>query len=299
LIGAIILVPTTLSTVKESAPVAAFSYVLGLVALLGGIGLVFIFGFMRTQQRQDELADIAPRLEPGEWQTLKTFAGTLLSIRQDISKREIHPLSKMALERSSENLVSEYSEMLNKLKQGTLEVRGPAMLEIFSYFMDGVQETFRALSRDDLNYWASAETTPTRYLEINRKLIERKCQVERIFLISRYASLPANHIAAILHQIDLGVCVRIAFLKDCQDIVSDDSQLDFGLFDTFAVSFWRFAQDRIFKISTAPDECQRRMKMYQRVVAVCVQVRGRTAGDLTTFNTKEELYAWNAALPPA
>jgi hypothetical protein len=298
-IGGVILVLTTFPYVQGNAPLAAFTYVVGLVAFLGGISLVFIFGFMKTQQRQDELAEIAPRLEPNEWQALKAFAGALISIRQDISKRPIHPLSKRALERSSGNLVSEYNDMLNKLKQGTLEIRGPAMIEIYSHFTEGVQEKFRALSCNDLDYWASSERAPTRYLEINGQLIQRNLHVERVFIISQIATLSESHLQAISKQINLKIRVRIASLKDCLEIENDYRELDFGLFDTFAVSFWKFAPDRVFKISTAPDECRKRVEMYQRVVGVCVQVPGKTGGDPTIFETEGELRAWRDGLPRA
>jgi hypothetical protein len=108
--------------------------------------------------------------------------------------------------------------------------------------------------------------------------------------------LTENHFNAILHQIGVGVRVRIACLKDCQEVVSDDRELDFGLFDAFAVSFWRFAPDRLFKISTAPAECQRRVKMYDRIADLCVQVPGKTDGDLSLFDSKEELRVWSETL---
>ena len=297
-VGGVILVLTAFPYVQERATLAALTYVLGLVAFLGGVSLVFIFGFMRHQQRQDELAEIAPRLEPDEWQALKAFAGTLISIRQDISKRPIHPLSKRALERSSENLVSEYSEMLNKLRQGTLEIRGPAMVEIYSHFTEGVQERFRALSCDDLDYWASLDRAPTRYLQINSAMINKRgLQVERVFIISRMARLSEMHLQAVLRQIDMKIRVRIASLKDCLEIVNDERELDFGLFDTFAVSFWKFAPDRVFKISTAPDECKKRVDIYQQVENICVSVPGKQGINATLFETENELRAWSEAFP--
>lgn len=291
IVGVVLLVWTN----SPSPPrFAAATYLVGFATFLGGGSLLFIFGFVRRKERIDGLADFAMKMEPDEWDHLKAFASTLITVRQSIAQRPIHAQSKKALESSAENLVAEYNEMLAKLRLGTLEIRGPAMDRIYGYFIEGVHEKFRALSRDDLDYWASDRSA--NYLEINQALIKRGCEVARVFLVRKSRSLPAEHIEAIRHQIRMGIRVRIAYLEDCRRIVADELDLDFGVFDSFAVSFWRRTADRIFRIATSPEECKRYVQIYEKVVNVCVSVPNKTGPVRAIFETAKDLDEWSSHL---
>ena len=167
------------------------------------------------------------------------------------------------------------------------------MDELFSYFMDGVHDSFRAISRNDLEYWVSHESV--KYLETNRRVIERGPTIERIFLLSKKNKLTEAELGAIRRQINMGVRIRIAFLEDCQGIVADDRELDFGLFDEFAVSFWRIIADRIFRISTSVADCKTHKTYYERVSRNCVHVPNKNTAEKMFFQTVEELNSWAAA----
>src|SRR5262249_15260926 len=150
---------------------------------------------------------------------------------------------------------------------------------------------FKALSRNDLDYWASPESA--HYLTHNKRLIDQHCAVERVFLLPREQNITPAHQDALRRQLRMGISVRIAYLDSCKDIVEDDRELDFGLFDGLAVvSFWRFSAGRVFRLSTSAAHYRRYSEIYERVVNVCIDVPGKGVERHSVFDDEEQLAQW-------
>ena len=252
---------------------------------------MFLYGFVRYQERAVYLQQLYSRLEPDQWSALEHFAHVQVAIR-DTFERLPNTSAKEAMERSAENLIAEYNQMLRKLQDGIVEIRGPKMDDIFGYFMQGVKVNFRALSRDDLDYWASQDSE--QYLRANQRLLARGCQIERIFLLPRDKQLIEKHQDAIRKQLHLQIKVRITYLENVRRIVDDDRELDFGLFDSFAVSFWRFTSGRVFRVITAADQCKLYEDRYKRVADTCIAVPGKDGPDSNLFESEDEFNSWLA-----
>lgn len=90
----------------------------------------------------------------------------------------------------------------------------------------------------------------------------------------------------------MGIRVRIAYLEDLHDGGIDDRELDFGLLDEFAVSFWRFNHGRLFSLTVDQDEYRKYRNIYERVKRFCIKVPDESIGDLTLFGSAEELQRW-------
>jgi hypothetical protein len=217
----------------------------------------------------------------------------LTRIPMAIQNLPIGDTAKNALSQSVNVILCEYQENLDQLEKGRLEIRGPEMDTVFGYFVAAVQTSFRALSRDDLDYWASPESE--QYLAHNQELLNRGCTVERIFLLPRKLRPTRSHQEALCRQVQMGISVRIAHLESCQKgIVEDDRELDFGLFDSFAVSFWRFSVGRVFKIRTSNADYRHYSEIYERVTNVCVNVPGKQEQGRvrSMFNNEKQLIDW-------
>lgn len=171
---------------------AVFCYMAGYLLALGGAAVALMSGFVRTRERLDTLARFIAKLTPEQWSSLTRYARTLVSVREHIEAIDIHPASKKALRKSADNLINEHAKMLVKLEVGTLEIRGPVMDDIFQYFLESVQQSFRAISRDDLAYWTSPDCA--RYLDANRRLIDEGRAVERIFLLRQNEGLSPDSV---------------------------------------------------------------------------------------------------------
>ncbi|KYG01590.1 hypothetical protein BE21_56435 [Sorangium cellulosum] len=279
--------------IVSTGGLAVFCYMGGYLLALGGAAAALMSGFVRTRERLDTLAKFIAKLTPEQWSSLTRYARTLVSVREHIEAIDMHPASRKALRKSADNLINEHAKMLVKLEAGTLEIRGPVMDDIFQYFLESVQQSFRAISRDDLAYWTSPDCA--RYLDANRRLIDEGRAVERIFLLRQNEGLSPVEIDAMARQISLGVRVRIAYLEVCTRLVEHGGDLDFGIFDDFAVSFWRVASDRVFRITTSPADCTFHGQLFAKVSGSCVLVPDKTAGDKKLFESVDELQRWAIA----
>jgi hypothetical protein len=265
-------------------------YMVGFPLLLGGAALMFIYGFVIHEERTKTLNVLAPRLMPEDWNRLLQIAEAQVTRRNETARLKIPDRSKNALRRSESHILEQYANTLDKLAKGTLEIRGPIMDDIFQYFVAGVEQRFRAISLDDLEYWCSPECE--RYFSINEGLVRDGREVERIFVFPRDRSLTNDELDALARQVDVGIGVCIVYEEDAEEVVDNVRNLDFGLFDTFAVSYWRQAQGRVCRIETAPKECEEHRKLYERVRERCQWVPGKRH---PVFTSRHDIEAWNHA----
>lgn len=264
-------------------------YVAGFPMFCAGAVIVFLYGFVRGEDVA-QFAKVVNRLENEYFKALEIIAQALeyaSSPHLDGASRMPETVRK-AFRESSLNVIYEASERMKKLSKGQLEIWGPSMDTVYSNFGEAIEKSFIAISRDDLDFWTKPYSG--KYLQENSNLIARKCSVERIFLISRSRLLENAHRDALEHQIGIGINVRIAHLEDLYETHSvGDADLDFGLFDNFAVSFFKFTHGRLFRITVDQREYQKYKHIYGVIKSLCLIVPEKSAGDLTLIESHEEL----------
>ena len=195
---------------------------------------------------------------------------------------------KRALSHSVNVVLREQLQSLNSIERGEVAVRGPEMISVYGHFMDEVKGSFRALSCDDLEYWASDDSKD--YLSHNARLLQKGRTVERIFVLPA-RQIPPNHASAICNQIGLGIRVKIARFERCREIINP-RDLDFGLFDAFAVSFFRFSLGRMYTITTSETDRSYYRNIYDKVTEMCEQVPGKLGPGARVFETDREVHDW-------
>lgn len=264
----------------------ALLYLIGFPVLLGGAALIFIYGFTTNEERPQTLVEFAPRLAPEDWERLLDIARTQLERSASIQRMKIPDHSRGALQRSEGRVLTEYAQALKNFSRGTIEVHGPLVDEVFEYFVAGVQDSFRTLTSEGLEFWASDQNNP--YLSIHGDLLRRRCTIQRTFVVPKSKPWSVEQLDSVAQQIQGGVLVRIVFLE----AVKQFSELNFSIFDSFAVSCWSMSYGGIFRIETAPNECEKFIHIYESVCKRAQPVPGQQSGD-TVFRTRKQLVEWH------
>jgi hypothetical protein len=227
---------------------------------------------------------------------------TVLNQLKDVSNT-----AKRALSESISAMLDQQHANLSNLRGGEIVADAPALYKVYEVFMNAVTNRFRAVTAQDLRYWIDAESTP--YLTQNKKLInDRKGSVERIFLLEAPGSndnrsddvpgwFPEQDLrAALRRQFDRGIRVRIAFFdRRLSFLAPASSHLDFGLFDDFAVSFFRTGEGRSYRISVNPSRCIEYANKYNQIVEECEIVPGKNhedGEDVTLFGDETDFDRW-------
>ncbi len=270
-------------------------YLVGFPTFCGGAAVVFLYGFVTTEKNVT-FAQIIARLEKVQLQHLEAIARAFESAASANfdNKLRVPDMVRKAFKEGSWRVIMEATDRMRSLSTGRLEIWGPDMDRIYGNFVEAIRKSFHAISKDDLDFWTKSYSQS--YLQHNKSLIQKNCTVERIFLIPQDKILKAAHHKALRDQVEMGIGVRIAYMDDVQAVGIDDRELDFGLFDDFAVSFWRFNHGRLFRLTVDQDEYRKYRDMFNSVKKLCIRVPGKNLGDLTQFSSAEELQRW-ADLP--
>jgi hypothetical protein len=220
-----------------------------------------------------------------------------------IENLQIGENAKKALKYSVNVILAEHHKRLYDLERGEITARSPEMYNVYGQFMAAVSKSFRAITADDLTYWS--ENDSQEYLEHNQALISRNGLVERIFLLKKTLTDPtidpsdvevtlSKLVDAVVRQIRMGVRVSIAYYDRCAFLGDKNNirDLDFGLFDDFAVSFFRLEEGRSYKISTSRHACSYRRDMYENVSKRCEEVPSKTGVNRRVFETEAEFLGW-------
>jgi hypothetical protein len=268
-----------------------FLYLLGFPIFCGGAAVVFLYGFVTTEKNL-AFAQIVSRLERVQLQHLEAIARAFESAGTANFDRKLRlsETAKNAFKEGSWRVILEATERMRSLATGRLEIWGPDMDRIYGSFVEAIRKSFHAISRDDLDFWAKPYSSS--YLLNNQNLIHRNCVVERIFLIPQDRILKPVHGEAIRSQIEIGIRVRIGYLEDLQAVGIDDRDVDFGLLDDFAVSFWRFLHGRLFRLTVDQEEYKKYRDLYDRIRKICIRVPGKVGVDATLFGSTQELQRW-------
>jgi len=281
--------PETAATSKMFPDI--FLYLLGFPTFCGGAVVVFLYGFVTTE-KNGPFTQIVARLERVQLQHLEAIARAFESAASaDFDRKlKVPETVRKAFKEGSWRVIMEATDRMRSLSTGRLEIWGPDMDRVYGNFVEAIRKSFSALSKDDLDFWTKAYSES--YLQHNKNLIQRNCTVERIFAIPQDKVVKVVHLKALQAQVELGIRVRIVYLEDLQAAGIDDRELDFGLFDDFAVSFWRFMHGRLFRLTVDQEEYKRYRDMFERVKRFCIRVPEKKDGDLTLFGSPEDLQRW-------
>lgn len=242
----------------------------------------------------DKLRDELEKLVSNAQNRAEAIREQLLRIPRIIDKLPTNERARKAIKYSINALLNTHHISLDGLERGELTARAPEMYRIYGHFIEAC-ETFRAISVEDLDYWTMNDSRE--YLDQNQKLIEKNGRVERIFLLKHTAATVVSIMdqlrQAIIPQMKMGIKVSLAFYYHCDHLGDRNNirDLDFGLFDNFAVSFFRLGQGRSYTISLHHVECDYRRTLYDSVLRRCEKVPNKTRAE-QVFETESELNRW-------
>jgi hypothetical protein len=268
-------------------------YSFGLVSICAASIIIFLHGFVRGEELP---AQIIHGLDQTEFEELKTLAR---AVRGEVVFEEAkhdEQVRKVYKEVSGD-VVKDAVKRIKRISEGTLEIFGPDVNHAYERFAILVRKKLRAVSKDELDYWANEKKCQI-YLDLNKRLIQRGCRVERTFLIHRKL-LEHKHWEALERQMRLGIGIRVAYLDMIEEAGADQSRLDFGLLDEFAVSFWDFdGTDRFFSVHILKQKYGEYDRQYNRIKRICVNVPGKQGGDDKLFESLTEFDAWKQSVDP-
>ena len=146
--------------------------------LVTGVTIVFLYGFVRTEEPVYTLQAMAGELS----EQLRTFLGrTAISMRAVetgiLSEgRRLAERARESFKQGAVALLKDTVDVLDRITEGTLEIRGPALDDVYAACVRAIRDggRFRATSLNDLDYWANPDEA-AQYLEQNRLLIARRC----------------------------------------------------------------------------------------------------------------------------
>ncbi|MDX1943644.1 MAG: hypothetical protein SFU99_23960, partial [Saprospiraceae bacterium] len=211
----------------------------------------------------DDLIPLKSEEEPTERimsEIIKIIADGLMLFQPPnikYSARGMTRESQPAFIKSTNEILRETRDNLIDLRNGVVRCSGPLIGPIFKNFMDHVENEFVAISVDDWDFWMRNDGDA--YLQIAENHSKHKeIKLERIFVIKR-ENIEDDYISKVFEkQINKGVKLRFVYGEDLTPSVIDKvSRLDFGLFDHFAVSFFRATQGRTYTVSTSKYTCQK------------------------------------------
>jgi hypothetical protein len=249
------------------------------------------------EQLRAELQDLASKAQD----KAEAIREQLLHITRIIDKLPTQPRARLAMKYSVNAILAEHHKSLSDLERGEIIAPPGATNRVYGHFIDA-SDGFKAVSADDLDYWVTNESRD--YLDQNERLIERNGSVERIFLLNYTAASVSKNLdklkKAVVPQIKMGIRVSIAFYANCNDLGDRKNigDLDFGLFDDFAVSFFRLEDGRSYNISIRPDACEFRKNLYAKVMKRCEEVPGKAGPNRRVFETEAEFIQWTEGIDP-
>ena len=203
-------------------------------------------------------------------------------------KAEMLDISQLPFYEGAEAYLSVVTKNIGHFKNGEIRCSGDLINSIFSIFIKQVNKEFIAISVNDLDFWLTKGGNS--YLDVILKHRENKKNVnlERTFILEKgkYFEPGGLEENIFINQINNGYHLRFIFqsdLKSFSDHIDDGIQgLDFGLFDNYAVSFFRPTDGRTFIISTNQEECVKRRQYYKQVIEYSL--------DKALVKTKKGLY---------
>lgn len=252
--------------------------------LLNGAAILLLQIFVNEEERKQIIFEVVAVLNHDQWLKFIPFCKAFLGISE--KKTEQIPSQQRAFKKSRDHIVSLTADMFSKINQGTFEIRGAEMDRIYKYYMQAVRKEFCATSYNDLSYWKN-EDESTDYFNSNVDIIKRGCTVERIFIVENKGQLMDAR-EVVCRQISAGIKVRILLISEELNRMYSKVDLDFGLFDDFAVSSWNFIRGRVFKMSESTEEYVKFKSIYSDLKSRCEKLESGKR----VFESKEEFTGW-------
>lgn len=175
--------------------------------------------------------------------------------------------------KSIKDVLLDTRKKVHELHQGVITCSGPLINSTFKNFMDFVETEFVAVSVNDLNFWLRKEGDLYLDITLRHKKHKKNIHLERIFVIPEDVLFTQEQIDKVfINQIEKGYSIRFAYDKPLLEVVDHVNRLDFGLFDNYAVSFFRAAEGRTYTVTTSKDKCDKYRKYYEDVCFRCIQI---------------------------
>lgn len=175
--------------------------------------------------------------------------------------------------KSIKDVLLDTKKRVHDLREGVITCSGPLINSTFKNFMEFVETEFIAVSVNDLNFWLSKPGELYLDVTLQHKKNKRNIHLERIFVIQEDTFFTEEQIDKIfISQIEKGYSIRFAYDKSLLDVVDNVNRLDFGLFDNYAVSFFRATEGRTYTVSTSKDKCDKYRKYYEDVCFHCIPI---------------------------
>lgn len=256
------------------------------------------FKFDACRDRLVKLGEILPWLSRREWELLSDFARAQVTVR---NWQHRHPEGNPAAEPMRQtigDMVNHYQTQLRNFERGILEIDGEILVnKVSGYFMSAVRESFRALSNNDIAFWASDDSKI--YYENNLKLLARGVRVERVFIVPKCDFTSEVFHKVVRTQVSDGIKARVISTESTRRILTHRHDRDFGIHDNFAVSFFRNYLGRSFRIDTTQETNARMNDSYEAVANSSEIVPGKRGQDRRLFEQAEEFNSWVESLTPA
>lgn len=182
------------------------------------------------------------------------------------------PNSFLAFNKTNTDILNSIQVILEKSTHGIISCSGPLIFTTFQNFIKYTQLSFVAVSVNDLDYWMRPEGKE--YLEIttDHKKKNRDVALERIFVIGKHHKLNESHFKQIfLYQLKHNYKIAFVIDETLKNITDNILKLDFGLFDQYAVSFFRLENDRFFEIDTTKETCKKYHDYYEQIKRKCIR----------------------------
>lgn len=175
--------------------------------------------------------------------------------------------------KSIKDVLLDTRKKMHDLREGVITCYGPLINSTFKNFMDFVETEFIAVSVNDLSFWLKREGDLYLDVTLQHKKNKRNIHLERIFVIQEDTIFTQEQIDKIfIAQIEKGYSIRFVYDKSLLEVVDNVSRLDFGLFDNYAVSFFRATEGRTYTVSTSKDKCDKYRKYYEDVCFYCIPI---------------------------
>lgn len=252
--------------------------------LLNGAAILLLQIFVNEEERKQLLFEVVAVLNHDQWMKFIPFCKAFLGIKE--KNPPPTSIQENAFKKSRDHIVNLTAEMFSKINEGTFEIRGAEMDKVYRFYMEAVSSEFCATSYNDLEYWMNEEESQD-YFNSNVDIVKKGYSSERIFIVENKERLKVAR-EVICKQITAGIKVRILFITSQLNTHYSKLDLDFGLFDNFAVSSWNFIRGRVFRMTEKSDDIKKFKNIYEDLKARCEL----TANGRRVFQTEQEFTAW-------
>jgi hypothetical protein len=253
-----------------TAGMCAVLFILTFLFLLNGSAILLLQIYVNEEERKQFINEIVSTLNHDQWAKFMVYCRAFVKKNEGANQR---PNQKKAYQKSRSHIVNLTAEMFIKIERGIFEIRGKEMDNIYKYYMEAVSNSFKASSYNDLDYWMNEEES-NEYFASNLSILKRGCSIERIFIVEDKAKVVACS-SAIKKQLDAGVKVGILLNRPDLKNQFHTLDLDFGIFDDFAVSSWNFSRGRIFRITQEQEQHQKFKEIFEQLQSMAVVNNGK------------------------